>query len=627
MRRAALFLALALFTGFSSATITSVDSITYNSNNDFFSGEVYAISVSSDQATDKIDIHLDQSELEQATDGEVNQDLTIDFTHQNTELRYSTTQSSNLRNIQTVLPYHERGFDSKQDAVDAIKANCFDLNLNGEGSGVYNQYYDAGSFSYKYEIYCFQADQYLGTPAYLDNPEEIFTTNVQLQASGKTAQTATLSNGDAGQGRVTDLGQHAKIMWNGNLDTGASKPDNSRVYALHANRYSGSWRIINQQAYDDYQTYVGGGQAFETLQDWSAGENTGWQAADWLNNRAWDAAAVDESSELAYTTVADSSWNSGAFTYDTEDLLVYPTFTVYVDAGENGYIEVSKPTGEPSIVSTSSEDIEELGTGTVSATVENTGNAEGSFSARITSCSDGFTFSDTQKTETVSPGSTVSYSFDVSFQSTDRDRQEISGSCTVEVQDTGSSVSDSTSVSVTGIQASECEAGAQSVSVNEDGLYEIYECQENEQGKELVKTCAEGEKAYAQGDDTFACEENKEDTGGEGGDGQTGGEVPGWLGSLLEQVHLGLSVLAGLLLGVVGYKAGRWVDGENQVRGSFDPFKSRSIDRVDRGRFLIGIIGAIVGLVFGVLVALQIPLGVQIIVVLGVGFLLWKNPF
>jgi len=86
-------------------------------------------------------------------------------------------------------------------------------------------------------------------------------------------------------------------------------------------------------------------------------------------------------------------------------------------------------------------------------------------------------------------------------------------------------------------------------------------------------------------------------------------------------------LIAGVLLSIVGYKGGRWIDGERDVNGSFQPFKRRSIDRVERGRFLVGIIGAVAGLVLGTLLALQVPLGVQVIVVLGAGFLLWKNPF
>ena len=623
MRQTAiLLLSLVLFTGASSATVTSVDSITYNSNNEFFNGEVFAISVASDQSTDKIDIFLSKDQLSEATDGQVQQDLQIDFTDQSTELRYSTTSSSELVNVLTFTTYHESGFSTQEDAINAIKSSCFDLNGNGEGSGTYEYSYD----SFSYEIFCFQQDTYLGTPAYLDNPDEIFSTTAELQASGKTRESAVLSNGDTGSGVITDISDSAKIRWNGNLDTGASTPDNTRVYALHGNRYSGSWRIISEQGYNDYKSYVEGGQAFDSLESWRDGSMSKWQAMDSVNSRAWDAAEVDESSELAYTTVADSSFGSGAFTYDTKDLLVYPMFTVYVDAGEDGYIEVFKPTGEPRITSTSSTDIEELGTGEISATVENVGDGEGSFSARITSCSDGFTFSDTQRTETVRQGGSVSYSFDVSFQSTDRSQQEVGGSCNIEVQDTGSGVSDSTSVSVTGVQASECEAGTQSITVNEDGLYEIYECQENEQGKELVKTCSEGQKAYAQGDDSFVCEENKEDSGGDGGD-ESDGNVPGWISDILSQLHLGFSVLAGLLLSVAGYKGGRWIDGEYQVKSSFEPFKQRSLDRIQRGRFLVGIVGAVAGLVLGTMVALQVPLGVQVIVVLGVGFLLWKNPF
>jgi hypothetical protein len=633
-RKAALLLSIIVFAGLSSATVTSADSITFNSNNEFFNGEVFAISVASDESTDKIDIFLDRNELSESTDGEVQQDLQIDFTDQSTELRYSTTPSSDLVNIYTFTPYNEQGFSSSSEAVSAIKSNCFDLNGNGEGSGVYN--YETSSTSY--EIYCYTQDKYLGTPTFLDNPDEIFSTTATLQASGKTRQSATLSNGDTGSGVITDLGSHAKIRWNGNMDTGASTPDNTRIYALHANRYSGSWRVIGETAYDDYSTYLEGGQAFQALEDWafdSAPDITGWEAVDRLNSRAWDAAEVDETSELAYTTVTDNSFSNGQFTFDTEDLLVYPTFTVYVDAGENGYIEISKPTGEPKIVSTTSTTIPENGTGSISATVENVGEGEGSFSGRLTGCSDGFVFSDTQTTEDqVFPGTTVSYSFDVSFQSTSSEQRDIDGTCTVQVQDTGSGVSDSTSISVTGRQVSNCgelEAGDEKRSQGADGKWDIYVCKDNEQGFRHRKECAEGKKPIAQGDDTFACEEEP-DPPCEGSNCppppcKDGDCLPPWISNFLSQLHLGFSILAGILLGVVGYKGGRWIDGESRVKGGFEPFKSRSISRVKKGRFLVGAVGAVAGFVLGTLVALQVPLGVQVIVVLGVGALLWKNPF
>ena len=612
--------------------MTSADSITYNSNNEFFDGTVFAISVAADQSTDKIDIFLGKEELSEKTDGEVQQDLQIDFTDQSTSLQYSTSPSSELVNIYTFTPYNQEGFSSADDAIAAIKSNCFDLNGNGEGSGVYK--YETSSTSY--EIYCYTQDKYLGTPAFLDNPEEIFSTKAELKASSKVKQTATLSNGDTGSGVITDLGSHAKIRWNGGLDTGASTPDNSRVYALHGNRYSGSWRIIGETAYDDYSTYLEGGQAFQALQDWADGYNSGWKAAEWLNDRAWDAAEVDTTSDLAYTTVADSSYGSGQFSYDTEDLLVYPMFTVYVDAGENGYIEISKPTGEPDIVSTSSTTIPENGTGTISATVKNVGDGEGSFSGRLTGCSTGFVFSDTQETkDQIFPGDTASYSFDVSFQSTSREQREISGSCEVEVQDTGSAVSDSTSISVTGRQISNCgelEAGEEKRSQGADGKWDIYVCKDNEQGFRHRKECAEGKKAIAQGDNTFACEEEP-DPPCEGSDcppppcEEEGTCLPPWISNFLDQLHLGFSVLAGILFGVVGYRGSRWIDGEYQVNGSFEPFKSRSLDRVERGRFVVGLAGAVLGLVVGTLLALQVPLGIQVVVVLGAGVLIWQKPW
>lgn len=102
--------------------------------------------------------------------------------------------------------------------------------------------------------------------------------------------------------------------------------------------------------------------------------------------------------------------------------------------------------------------------------------------------------------------------------------------------------------------------------------------------------------------------------------------MPTWISNLLGQLHLAFSLLGGLLISAVGYKGGRWVDGEYQVKGSFQPFKNRSLDRVKRGRFLVGAITGLVAFGLGTLIVLQVPLLVQLVVILGTGFLLWKLP-
>jgi hypothetical protein len=632
-KTAAALLSLLFLTGISTATVTSVDSITYNSNNEFFDGDVFAIQVASDQSTDKIDVFLGSSKLEESTEGEVTQDLEIDFTDQSTELRFPTTGSSDLREIHTFDPYTNAGYPSEEAAIDAGEQQCAEL-VEYQELGTVITKYDVSTFSWGF--YCFQVDQYLGTPAYIDDPEEIFSTNVQLQASGKEPLTKTLSNGDTGSGRVTDLGRHAKIVWNGNLDTGASEPNVGRVYALQDNDYTGSWRIISQEAYNDYEREIEN-NAKDAIEAWAAGEQTKWQAVDYYNDVAWDAAEVDTSSDLAYTTVADSS--SGVFSYDTEDLLSYPMFTVYVDAGENGYIEVSKPTGEPSIVSSDGGEVNEIGGGTVDVTVRNSGDGEGSFSARLTECSDGFTFSDAQRTKQgIQPGETVSYSFHVSFQSTSGSTQEISGTCSIEVEDTGSGASDSTTVSLTGVQVSQCSpVGKEKYDINEQGIYEIYVCPEDQQGWEYDRSCDAGEKVEYYTENGVRKAECVEDPNPPCDSGDCPPPTTWWEklidfltpdtgDGILGQIHLAFSLIAGALAGMIGYRGSRWVDGEYQVRGSFKPLKKRSISRVDKGRLPVGVVGGILAFIAATWAVLQIPLLVQLLVIAGTGAVKWKTP-
>jgi len=496
-----------------------------------------------------------------------------------------------------------------------------DLNLNGEANA-HLKSYSAGYFNTNYEVYCFQRNNYLGTPAYIDNPDEIFTADAELTADGEVFQTATLSNGDAGQGVVTDLGSHAKIRWGGNLDTGAAEPDNSRVLGLYSNSYQNGWKVVSRSDYDSYTSYMEN-SAHDIIKNWAEGDystydNPGEKAAEFVNSQVEDSAeSVDSStSELANAEVDDSSFNTGSFTFDPEDLLSYPTFTVYVDAGENGYIEVTKPTGAPEIISKNGARVEEGSEGTVTATVQNVGDGEGQFSGRLSSCGNGFSIVDDQDTKNVASGDTTTYSFDVAFSSVSTESKEVQGSCTLEVS--GVEESDSTSVGVTGVQLSECTPGHQRREQNSDDRWEIYTCQDNGLDWELSTTCGEDEKAVAQGNNQFACEE-PEDPGNPGEPGDPGTpEPPTWIEQALEQVHLGLSVLAGLLASVAGYRGAKWVDGEYQVKGSFKPFKQRGLSRVDRGRFVIGVLGAVVALATGTLVATLIPLLVQLIVIAGI---------
>nr|C0HM55.1 RecName: Full=Fusexin 1; Short=Fsx1; Flags: Precursor [uncultured archaeon] len=623
MRRAALILAFVLFIGLSSATVTSADSITYNSGtSEFFDGDVFAIEVTADQSTDEIDIYLGASELSEKTDGEVNQDLSIEFTHQDSKLKYSTSTSDELRDIVTLTTYYEDGFDTEQDAIDAIKSDCYDLNQNGNGSGRYSRYYSVTSPVYDYEIYCFQKNEKLATPAYIDNPDEIFTAKAELQAGDKTIQSATLSNGDAGDGTVTDLGD-SKISWNGNLDLGASEPENSRVIALYSNDFENGWRIGNKQSYEDYKTFIGGGDAYDLLIDWQDGTYTASEVEDELVNTDANQAVEEASSsttDLVNAKVKDSSLDTGSFVYDTPELLSYPSFTVYVDAGENGYIEVTKPTGDPDIISTSSTEIKEGDEGTVTATVENVGDGEGEFSGRLSSCGEGFSIVDDQNTKNVGAGESVTYSFDVAFSSVSSESKEISGSCTFEVN--GVESSDSTSVSVTGIQQSECNPGDQRREKNENDRWEIYTCQDNGLTYEYDVTCAEDEKAVAQGDNQFSCEKQDDDSGGGDNTGSDSGLFSNLFGGsgsgdLLTQVHTALSILAGLVAGFFGYRGARWIHGETDIKGGFK-LESRNVSRVKRGSPVAGIVGAVLGFVVGYGVASVFHPVVQIIVVLGI---------
>jgi len=68
---------LLLFTSLAAACTTSVDSVKYKSNSEFFDGEVLQAGYVSNFATDEIDVYLGSSEIESRTGATVEEDLTL----------------------------------------------------------------------------------------------------------------------------------------------------------------------------------------------------------------------------------------------------------------------------------------------------------------------------------------------------------------------------------------------------------------------------------------------------------------------------------------------------------------------------------------------------------------------
>ena len=553
------------------AATNSVDTVTYESNSDFFDGQVLQAAYTSNFATDKINVFLSESEIEGETGAVADEPISVDVSHQETYAKYPT-QDTGLTSI-TGWDAVKKTVSTKQELWDWTTTNCADTNDAGEftveGYGTTdvdaraNKWWDTWSAQYKYTIYCWQRNDYYGAVADIGSPDEVFRTEWRLQAGDKNPQTAVITNGDGGTGVVSNLGRHAKVSWQGSLSTGENPPLVDDEYALHSNDYESGWRIISESRYSSYQSFVQN-NANDLLGEWGAGLTTESHIESEMNGKAEQAASEFTESPLSDSEILDSSFQNGAFKLDLERSLMYPKFNVYVDAGPNGYATISKPVGKPEIVSTNGAEFGELGQGTISVEAENVGESEGSFSARIDSCGEYFSGNSLQDTQRVSPDGTASFDFRVTFTSTSMTQSEFSDQCEVVVEDTGSGNEVSTSVSVTATQEDECTQGDETKreeEVNGETVDAIYSCT-NGLKLERVDVCSSDEEArYINDDVQYECRD-EDSTTGPGGNPWT---VPGlgWqldspIGSL-ENVwsgNAGALTWAQLLLSFIGFLAG-----------------------------------------------------------------------
>ena len=475
-----LVLGIVLLATVGTAAVISVSSINYNSNSDFFSGEMFAIDFVADGSTDRISAVVDAGQLADASGGEVSQDLTVDATTSETYARYSIGPSGEPTLVKLDLITVTK--DTKADLEQWAANTCYDGDHDG-----YVEWFQHSVPSWDisdYKGYCAYRNGQYGPIGDISSADELFATEFCSKASGKQQECATLSNGDTGTGTRTDLGEHVKIQWNGNLDTGESAPPVDDEYALHGNQFEGGWRIISASEYDDWTDFTA--TLPSKYESWATGSLDRSDLEQDMDTQADQAASVFTKSPLTAATSTDSTFSSGQLRLDMANALAYPSFTVYVDAGQNGYITVEKPTGTPQIVSTDGDTFGEVDTGTVSVTAENVGDAEGSFAGRVTGCSDGFNYDSTAITRTVNPGGRTTYEFDVSFTSTGTDR-DVSGTCTVEVK--GVESRDMATVSVTGEQANECQPGEQISKPGPSGTDVIYQCDSDGVGLIKLETC------------------------------------------------------------------------------------------------------------------------------------------
>jgi len=464
----------------------------------------------------------------------------------------------------------------------------------------------------------------------------------------------------------------AKINWMGGLESGFDYPVPLDEKVAFSNDYENNFRLIQRSEYeeqypsvlsevDDEATYEEWHNEYSTPEGKKNNERSLERA---YNNDILDVVQTYESSE--FFEYADSNADlfngAGKLTDGVVEIsgdreTVYPQFQVIVKADEVGW---SIPSADPVVEDIQYPDtFEEGGIGEVEVDVRNAGDGALDGSAYINDCSSEFTSLGTSRGVNVEPGETETVSLDVSFATGSYNSSTVSGSCDVYVKDLRSGEVITNSIEVTGEQAPECTAGRQSRSITTEGepiinpetgdktgeavggRMGIYVCGGESLQRDLVNECGQDESITST-DGELTCADHTDDDDDDDDDDNDGSgfleglfdslgvedprdkaEEKGFIAGILQTVHLGLSLGFGLILGLItgsiSYYISRWIDGERQTQGGFNPFKSKGVSRVKRGRLLVGLIaglaGVIVGIGLGVYIGLMIPLGAQVIAV------------
>lgn len=501
----------------------SVDRIEFDSNSEFFDGEVLKIEYDASTTASSLNTEISESEIERETSRETDQDLSIDVSDAETKIRYDIEQSGKY-SIQTVV---QNQFDrtNLQQAKESARNQCYDLNGDGviqiQTPNNQEDYYEAvigekeGVFVTSRNVACFQIKQPFGQAADIGNGDVETSADFRVNADGKRAQEATISNSQIGEGKVSRIGDNVLVEWKSNLQTGEAKPRTSDELALYQGSFDG-WKIIQRSSYNDYETFVET-EASELLDP----KGVDGRELGLFNEKAREAAEAHTDPDLDSDEFTSTNFDSATIVHEPQDPVAYPEFDVYVDGAD--YLEVEKPVAEPRIVSITGTEVPETGTGTVEVDVQNTASTEGSFFVRVSDTSSEFTTSDLSREITLESGESRELGFDIAF-SGDGDEKEVEGSVTVEVENADGSSTARASTDVTGVNANTCgSAPGERFKDIRNGQTQVRLCDKDGVGSTLVETCSSDERVEVI-DGKLQC--FKPDTGG-GSGGSDGGDNDG----------------------------------------------------------------------------------------------------
>lgn len=487
-------------------TVLSLDSATFSSSSDFFTGENFIITMAQGGLSQSIEGYVTSGDIKDETDKSVRNDFSIDITNSEQSCNYPIETNPYKSPIYDyTLVEWSCGWYDESEAVD----NC------GE------DYYVAGKYSASFTCFCVDRTKVTGAISYdtIENPNVQTISDIEV-SNGDETSTETFDT----EGKIKGyIGDNVYVTWNGDLMRD-SCPNQAPYYGFYEN---GEWNLGDKTLYDNYRTIANDYRTAEHL--WSSSSDAE-DSVDTLNYYSGWARNTVEFGEIENP----SSLDSAVIEKNLESGVTVPTWTFIVDAD---YLEIYQPIGDPNIVSASSSTFKAGANGKIVYEIRNDGEGRGSFDV-YADCNSPFRMTGNTKTYNVDAGDSVSDFIEISA---DTD-ESITDSCALYADGVESSDSQRVEVSVDPQQV--CEPSVQNCVAGD-----IQECNSEGSGYEVVEECKVG-CTYENGEPI--CEEDIDD------DDDDDYKCPWWnpFCDLFPDFQLpdlgGLAFYGRLLMGLVG---------------------------------------------------------------------------
>ena len=386
-------------------------------------------------------------------------DIKIEITDSKNQCQYDLTNSYQKIHSVELLTNKNGGigfWSAENDCIAASNGAGYILNRNAQSALAI--------------CYIFKQQ---GTYTPLSTPTNTIESTITATVAGQSVS-GTINSQSASN---IQLGNRAYASWSGNLVSGTQCPNplDSGVSAVTLN---GNPRITSKSGYDEYLP------ARAALVACAAGVSGQTFISEADYKPCTDAYMAKYAAAARPTTIqpfASALNGDGKVIFDSKQLLQFPVFTLRVRAD---WLGIYLPVGMPKIVSVTSSAFNEASVGHILATVQNTGDAQASFTISAT-CKD--TALQTGTTQTVTLNAKDQTVVDIPISGGVKGT-DTSTTCTVLAQDRNKATNkDTKDVTVTVKALAVCQAGDKQCINNL-----IQTC--NAQGTQWVntETCAAG---------------------------------------------------------------------------------------------------------------------------------------